>query len=292
MTDRQTLGLSTASLAGQPLDAVLRQGRELGFDAVEILGFEGERHSQGDLCGFAFAERPAADLAGLRERLAGYDRVSVHAPFIMVPLLSANPGIRREAWRQVDACIRGIATVGGQTCTIHLNGVPFWSPDEWQAAAVRLLRDLGEAGAAAGGIVVALETGFPNTDESFCALIEAADHPCVGACIDTGHIMHYYPGSVKGTAEGIPLHNDILNRMVARLGPRVAVFHVHDNRREDFRDHRAPGRGMIDWPRLFVTIRQAQVTAPLCLELEEPDFETALLEGRQCLLAAAGRVSP
>jgi len=288
MTTPVQIGLSSASLAGKTLAEALQCGRELGLEAVEILGFEGERHSQGDVAGFAFAERSAADVDRLRRELQGYGRISVHAPFIMVPLLTANPGIRREAWRQVEACIRGIAAVGGSACTIHLNSVPFWSPEEWRDAAVGLLRELGEAGAAAGGVVIALETGFPNTEDSFCALIEAADHPCVGACIDTGHIMHYYPGNVKGTVPGIALHNDILNRVVARLGRRVAVFHVHDNRREDFRDHRAPGRGIIDWPRLMSTAAAAQVSAPLLMELEEPDFVPALTEGRQCLLAAAG----
>jgi sugar phosphate isomerase/epimerase len=278
--------LSTASLAGRSLEGCLRRGRELGFGSIEVLGFEGERHSQGDLCGFAFAERSAEEAEQLREHLAGYGRISVHAPFIMVPLLAANPGIRREAWRQVLACIRGMAAVGGQAVTVHLNGVPFWSSTEWRAAAVRTLRELGKMGAEAGGVRIALETGCPSAEEEFCALIEEAGHPCLGACVDTGHIAGYYPAALRGTAEGIAAHNDILNRMVARLGGRVVLFHAHDNRREDFRDHRAPGRGIIDWPRLMRTVGQAGVTAPRVLELEEPDFEAALAEGRRCLVEA------
>ena len=285
MTSAAQIGLSSASLAGMALDQALACGRRLGFEAVEILGFEGERHSQGDLCGFEFAERAPADLEALRGRLAGYRQISVHAPFILVPLLATNPGIRREAFRQVAACVRGIATAGGATCTVHLNGAPFWRPDEWRRAAVRVLGELGAVGAECG-VTVALETGCPATEEEYCALLEEANHPWVGACIDTGHIMHYYPQALKGTAEGVAQHNDILNRVVARLGARVVVFHVHDNRQADHRDHRAPGRGIIDWPRLLRTIRQTGLRAPLLLELEEPDFEAALLAGKQCLLDA------
>jgi len=35
------------------------------------------------------------------------------------------------------------------------------------------------------------------------------------------------------------------------------------------------------------TAAEAQVSAPMLMELEEPDFVPALTEGRQCLLAAA-----
>ncbi|MBN2451045.1 MAG: sugar phosphate isomerase/epimerase [Lentisphaeria bacterium] len=279
--------MSTASLAGRPLEEVLQRGLALGFGAVEVLGFEGERHSQGDLCGFAFAERPTADVERLRGLLAGYGRISVHAPFILAPLLTANPGIAREVRRQVGACIRGMAAVGGSACTVHLNGMPFKTPAEWRHEAVLVLRSLGDAGVEAGGVVVALETGFPNSEEEFCSLLETVGHPCVGACIDTGHIVHYYPGGERGTQAGVEHHNGILNRMVARLGAKVALFHVHDNRREDFRDHRAPGRGIIDWERLLATVRRHCGDAPMLLELEEPDFEDALREGAACLRSAA-----
>ena len=101
---------------------------------------------------------------------------------------------------------------------------------------------------------IALETGYPNEEEAYCSLIEEADHCHVGACIDTGHIFHYYPAAMRGTPEGVERHNNLLNQIVQRLGPKVAVCHMQDNRPVDFRDHRAPGRGLIDGLRLILAL--------------------------------------
>ena len=265
-------------------------GLALGFTSVEILGFEGERHSQGELCGFAFCDRDDEDVAALARLLEPCGRISVHAPFISAPLLAANAGIRREVMRQVEGCLRGIARVGGAYCTIHLNNVPFWTHAAWRRSALSALRRLGDLGQAEG-VTIAVETGGWTSDageEDYCSLIEQTDHPFVGACIDTGHVCSYYPAELRGTSEGIAAHNQILNRIVARLGPSLAVFHLHDNRPMDFRDHRVPGGGITDWPRFMATVREADFSGPLLLELEEPDCAKALAGGKQVLLDAAG----
>lgn len=284
MPDPSQIGLSVASLAGYELDDAIRAGRELGFGAIEVLGFEGERHSQGLLCGFDFAERPPHDLEQLAAALSDYEFVSVHAPFIAVPMLSPNTGIQREAMRQMEASIRGTSAIGGTVCTVHLNGVPFRTLDDTWPAALGALRRLGDVGESCG-VTVALETGYPNSVDTYCGLIEAAQHGFVGACIDVGHIFAYYPTDRRGTEQGVEVHNDLLNTICERLGPKLAVFHLHDNRREDFRDHRAPGRGIIDYQRLLRTLDAAEFRGPMVLELEEPDLVPAMEEGRDLLLS-------
>ena len=285
----EQIGFSIASIPERSLDEILRLGRELDFSAIELLAFEGERHSGGPLAGFAFAERPAEAWRVLGKQLDGYERVSAHAPFIQTYLLSANAGVAREAFRQVRCTIEGLAAIGGTVCTIHLNARPFRTVRDCREESVDVLRRLGDLGAR-HGVTIAMETGYPANVEEYCGLIETAAHPHVGACIDVGHIFHYYSRDLFGTAEGIRIHNDILEEIVLRLGTKVAILHLHDNRSHDFRDHRAPGRGIIDFARLFRALDSIAFAGPMVLELEEPDALEALAESRDFLrqIAAAG----
>ncbi|MBU0606624.1 MAG: hypothetical protein KKI08_02005, partial [Armatimonadetes bacterium] len=69
-TDR--LGFSTASLAGTSLAEASRVGRELGFTAIEFLGFGGYCHSQGELDGFYFERMSDPEREQLRALAAPF----------------------------------------------------------------------------------------------------------------------------------------------------------------------------------------------------------------------------
>jgi sugar phosphate isomerase/epimerase len=182
----------------------------------------------------------------------------------------------------MQCAVEGIASAGGSVCTVHVNARPFLTIRDCWNQAVDVLGRLGDIGQK-NGVVAAVETGYPSTVEDYCGLIEAANHPNVGACIDVGHIFRYYPNDLFGTEAGIEAHNSILEQIVRRLGAKVAILHLHDNRREDFRDHRAPGRGIIDFPRLMRALDDIDFQGPMVLELEEPDMLDALREGREFL---------
>jgi sugar phosphate isomerase/epimerase len=68
--------------------------------------------------------------------------------------------------------------------------------------------------------------------------------------------------------------------MVDQLGERIYHVHLHDVRPTDWRDHRAPGRGLIDWPRLFAALVDLRYPDLLSFELEEPDPIQALQESK------------
>ena len=68
--------------------------------------------------------------------------------------------------------------------------------------------------------------------------------------------------------------------IVRRLTDKLAVFHLHDIRPTDFRDHRAPGRGVIDFARLFEYLHHTNFAGPMVFELEEPDISPALAESK------------
>jgi sugar phosphate isomerase/epimerase len=118
----------------------------------------------------------------------------------------------------------------------------------------------------------------------YTELIADANHPSVGAVIDTGHIR----GSTdiglsaerRDSDEARARFNDVLDRLVTVAGSRVFHLHLSDVRRSDWADHREIGSGIIDFPRLFATLRRIGYRGLYVLELEEPDTIGALARSR------------
>ena len=280
MIHTEQIGFSTASLANRDLHAAIAQGRDMGFRAVELLAFDGARHSIGALSGFWFDRMSEDERRQLARAVEGFANVSTHAPFIALKLLTHNPGIREESRRQIQTAIDATAYLGGTVSTVHVNTRSYMTVRDYWQEAVDEFRRLGDH-AAGRSVTVALETGYPDTVEDYAGLIEAVAHEHVGACIDVGHVRAYYSAELYGKPEGIRAHNDILMEIVRRLKDKLSVFHLHDVRESDFRDHRAPGRGIVDYPQLLRYLNEAEFAGPMAFELEEPDVEPALAESKQ-----------
>jgi sugar phosphate isomerase/epimerase len=62
-------------------------------------------------------------------------------------------------------------------------------------------------------------------------------------------------------------YNDLLNELVAKLGPKLFHLHLDEVRRADWREHFVPGTGIIDWPRLFTSLAAVKYSELLVLEL-------------------------
>ncbi len=276
------IGASTASLARYDLPAAIRRIAELGFDNLELLAFEEAEHSQGALAGFWFDRHPERELDELRSQLQGFRGITTHAPFIDLPLFTHNPGMRAEALRQLEACIEGTGSLGGTVTAVHAHPRRWRTLEESWDEMVTTFRRLGDVGVRCG-VCVAIETMYPPTVDRFLQLIHEIDHKNVGATVDVGHVAWTVPVQLRGTPEGVRLYNDNLVRLVEGLGPGLRHFHVHDVRCEDWRDHRAVGRGCVDWKRLAGVLRRLDCRGNLVLELEEPDREQALIESREHL---------
>lgn len=276
-------GASTASLAGYTLDDAVEAIRALGFTGIEVLAFDGARHSIGPLAGIWLDAATPEECDRLRPRLAGFACVSTHAPFFDIPLFTHNPGIRRESLRQLAAAVEGTARIGGSLTVMHAHPKTGYSLEETWQEMVDTYRGLGDLGARCG-VRVCLETMYPPTVEQFAGLIHGIDHPFVGAVIDTGHVAWTVPHPLRGTADGIALYNANLERLVQDLGPKLYHFHVHDVRPEDWRDHRQCGAGCIDWVRLCRVLDRAGYTGAFPFEFEEQDREGSLRAARGFLL--------
>lgn len=283
--DAGKLGFSTACLAEHSLPEAARIGHELGFRAIELLAFDGYTHSQGELAGFYFDRMSAAQRDELRRIVEPFEHVSTHAPFIDIPLLAPNPGIREEAFRQIVVAIEATAFLGGSTTTAHACAKSGRSLEDAWDELVQTFRALGDC-AGEAGISLTIEIGYPTGVELFARLIHEIDHPAVGANVDVGHLVGYLPAERRGTEEGADLYRRTLMSQLHALGEKVYHFHLHDVRQSDFRDHRAAGRGFLDFGEIMRWCEHQRYEGLWVFELEEPDKVPALRGSRTILKAA------
>jgi len=112
-----SLSFSTASLADHTLEEAVRIGGELGFEGIELLAFDGYRHSQGRLAGFYFDRMTTVERDALRGLMASFRHVSTHAPCIDIARFAPNPGVRGEARRQTAVAIGATAVPDAYSLT-------------------------------------------------------------------------------------------------------------------------------------------------------------------------------
>lgn len=287
--DPARLGFRTACFAGMTLDEAARRGRAMGFKTIELLAFDGYSHSQGVLRGFYFEHMSASEREALRDLVRPFDHVSTHAPFIDMAPLAPNPSVRETAQRQLEIAVEAVAYLAGATTTTHAAPRQGCSFAQWKGEAVELYRRLGDL-AGEAGVTVTIETGCPGPIEQFADLVWSVDHPCVGANVDVGHLRALVPAAQTGTAEGAVLYNDLLEAHLRSLGAKLFHCHLHDVRLADFRDHRAAGRGFVDYERLLRVAGELDYRGVLVFELEEPDMEAALAESKGRIEAAVAAV--
>jgi len=285
--DLARIGFSSACLPGRGLAEAAQVGIDLGFQAYEMLAFDGYCHSQGLLRGFYYDQMTAAERETLRAVASRFRHLSTHAPFMDVPTVSPNPAMRAAARRQLEVSIEAVAYLGGSTTTTHVIPKQIHPFPSFRQEVVDLYRHLGDL-AARLGVTVTIETGYPLAVDEFADLVRAINHPAVGANVDVGHLVGLIPREQRGTPEGVARYNDLLEAHLRSLGDKLYHFHLHDVRYSDFRDHRGAGRGIIDYGRLFGVVRQLGYGGLFVFELEEPDTVEALAESRRHIIGAAG----
>ena len=276
----ERLGASTACLAGLTLLDAIRQIGELGFGTLEMIAYTGARHSVGEIPGFSFGETSPRDRELVFNATRPFHHISAHLPFQDVRLFSSNRADREAGLDRLRVAMDGLAYLRGEMAVMHMGwpdrGQRF--RDIWQPM-VDTLRALGDY-AADRGLALGIETMQPDSVRDYTELIVAVDHPRVGAVIDTGHIRGStdidIPPEERDSEAARAQFNDVLNRLVAALGENVFHLHLSDVRSTDWVDHRTIGTGIVDFPRLFGTLRRIEYDKLLVLELEMADRLNAL----------------
>jgi sugar phosphate isomerase/epimerase len=280
----QRLGASSACLAGLSLPDACRELDRLGFSTIEIIAYAGARHSVGEIPGFAYEAATEREREQVFAATRVFRHISAHLPFQDVRLFSSTAEDRRAGIVRLQHAMDGLAFLRGEMAVMHsgwpAKGVRF--RDVWQPM-IDTLRELGDY-AARRQLKLGFETMQPDSVRDFAELVQAVDHSHVGAVIDTGHIRGAtdigLPAAQRDTDEARGRFNDVLNALVTTVGTKVLHVHVSDVSRADWTDHRAIGTGIIDFPRLFATLRRIGFRGLYVLELEEPDTVGALTRSK------------
>lgn len=276
----ERLGASTACLAGVPLLEAIQQIQRLGFGTIELIAYTGARHSVGEIPGFSYHDAPAFERARVLAATRPFAHITAHLPFQDLHLFSSAADERQMAVARIQQGLDGLAYLKGELGVMHVGwpGKGKRFRDIWQPM-VDTLRALGDY-AGERGLDLGIETMQPDSAREYAELVAAVNHPRVGAAIDTGHIRGSteigLPPDRRDTPEARERFNDVLNRLVKDLGRKVLHFHLSDVRREDWADHHTIGSGIVDFRRLFTTLREMQYNRLFVFELEEPDAVDAL----------------
>jgi len=279
---RSQISAALASLAGYTLDDALETMHQLGFENVGLLAAAASRNAVGVLPGFFWNECNWQERNTLRDRRRTFRRVAVHAPFVDLPLLSYCAEVRKLAQLMVQAAIEGAGYLEAESVTVHLETTHFQPLETGWAGLIEVGQALGKY-ASLFGLKIAIETGFPPDPSDFVRLIQAIDLPSVGATLDMGHSAVATTRHLAGTPEGVTQANENVLRTIYGLGEKLFHVHLHDVRYEDWRDHREPGTGILDIPRIVAALDEIGYTGLLELELEEEQREDALYSSRTYL---------
>lgn len=196
-------------------------------------------------------------------------------PFHDLHLFAFNEDVRNFTIDQIKKGMDGLAFLKGEMAVVHVGalGNQLSYKEVW-GQMLETFRSLGDY-AAARNLKVGLETMWPESIQEYTDLMFEINHPNVGATIDTGHIRSCtdinLPPERRDSAEGRQRYNDVLMKIVDTLGKKVLHYHLDDVRSSDWREHRALGTGIVDFPRLAETLKRNQFAGLLIFELEEPD---------------------
>lgn len=281
------IALAAVSLPNRSLEDALAIAAAQEYEAICVFGASNMRHSGGVLPGFFWNELDSGERQKLKQSLSPFNAGAVHAPFQDLPLVSTNKYVEQEAIRQITWSIQAASELNLGIVTVHAARPNRMPHDEVISRAVHNLRILGDE-AQKYGVRIGLENViYPSDPDEYVELLDAIDHPAVGATLDIGHIAFWLKRDGITRLEGptgAAFYNDCLARMIDQLGKRIIHLHVHDVRLPDIRDHRGVGRGIIDFAMLIQCLRDLGFSGMLEFELEEPDDEHACAESRQRLL--------
>lgn len=267
----------TGCFGGYDLFCAIEAAGRLGFQSVALMPGPVATNSLGELPTLNWYVAADARRRRVKESLRPFKHISIHQAW-------------DNEWRKWLDCA---ADIGAEIVTIH-DGAPARGEDAAQFIAKRaaFFRQVGDY-AQQRRVKIGIENDDGPT-ERYIRLVKAVAHPAVGATIDVGHCAFF--DEVKAVNDAklrLAKVNDTLNHVVRELGPLIRLFHIHNVKRYDemvftgfalcrwkpgsLVDHRIVTEGIVDFRRLFGTLKEIGYRGPLELELEEPAREQALV---------------
>ena len=152
-------------------------------------------------------------------------------------------------------------------------------PEVW-ARVEPVLLDLAEYGAERGARVC-LETPTDLRDPThFLSIFERAQHPNLGATVDTGHLLSCLDDEAKTPGCVADAYNGLLFDLTCRVLDMGKLFHVHLNDivADTLADHYGIGLGFIDFPRVLGEMARYGYEGLLAMEIHRgPDGQVGSL---------------
>jgi len=226
--------------------------RDHGFEEISFHTRPGD---PGKWEGFDPAAPPDR-VALLKDELAPFEDVDLHAPFGIPDLALASPdaGKRELALARLVPTFELGRAVGAKVVTVHVEGPPS-SGGEGRAnlaESLKLLDRLAEK----HRVRVGVET------EEYCDLPAELGLQNIGLTVDVGHFS--MGGGKKYERYGS------LGGVIRTF--REKIFHVHVHDYDGEHDHIAIGRGHIDFDDVCGALKEINYSGSLCLEIN-PDRE-------------------
>jgi sugar phosphate isomerase/epimerase len=299
------LGFVSAILPDQPLEAVLDIAARTGFDCVELMCWpvgKAERR----YAGVTHVEVDSFDADGaarLNDQLAQAG-VSLSALGYYPNPLTPNADDAGRYIEHLKAVIRAAALLGVNQVNTFAGRDPMKSVDDNWPRFLEVWRPL---------VAFAEERGVRIGIENCPMLFSYDEWP-------GGQNLAFCPAIWRRMFEDIPSDSFGLNydpsHMVWQQMDCIAplsefadkLFHVHakdarvDRERLDdvgvlatpleYHSPVLPGRGAVDWQRFFAALNDAGYRGPVCVEVEDRDFEDTLESRKDALRQSLDHLRP
>lgn len=223
---------------------------DAGFEGV---GFHASGGVPGQWRGIDPARCDANERRRLRQEIARFALVEIHAPF----RIELDAGNLARSRAELAPVLELAGDLGAGVVTVHAripSALTASESADWRAAMQVL-----SAEAARRGLTVGLETV-----EGFDA-VKGWGLANIGVTLDVGHMHIQEAGRAELTRRGG------LAGVVRHLGPALVHLHVHDVVAGV--DHCEVGAGMVDFGTLLAALPDIGYTGGLCLEFN-PDRVT------------------
>ncbi len=199
-------------------------------------------------------------------RDAGLEMETFHLPFdAHLDIASFYRTVREQAVEELKPWIARVGAAGANVAILHPTtsryDVDVEGLDAYAAAIGASLEELLRV-AADHGVTLAVENMLPiaggmgwrftSRPEHLERIRNTSSHPNLGFCLDAGHAL------VAGGPDGA-------HAIFEAMGSKVVAFHLQDTAGD--RDvHIAPGRGLVDWPRVFRHAQEIGYRGTMCIE--------------------------
>jgi D-psicose/D-tagatose/L-ribulose 3-epimerase len=257
-------------MRAEPVETTIRRLAKYGYDAIEI-SYDSVELSPG-------APGTTAVRKMLEEhKIKCYGSISLM--FTGRDLIHADPAVRASSVDYLKKCVTMVAELNGQVMSIVPSEVgkvrPMASPEEEWRWAIEGLKEVYDH-AKARGVKIAIEplnrfeTNFLNRHDQALLLAKEVG-PDVGVCLDVYHMNQEEADMFKA---------------IENAGDKLYDLHVADNNRM------ACGMGMLDWSRLFQTLKKINYDGALTVEFVPPIDRTPANPYKNALAAADKTLTP